>query len=163
MLSADCADLAWLEAGWPVIRRGGFGLHAFVTGQRGNDWNRIIALAEEGVSFGSMLMSGTPAGGLNNDELLEEAVQSKATLEHVLATPVTTVSASIRISDTRIEQILAGAGYERAFRTVGSRAWITFDRMQTPRIVIDPDCSIDNFAAALGEPIEAPEPADQPI
>jgi glycosyltransferase involved in cell wall biosynthesis/SAM-dependent methyltransferase len=147
------------EAIWPVIRRSGFLLHAFVATDGVSDWRALLALAEEGVSFGSALASGVAADTLNGAALIDEAVRSRCTLEHVLAAPVTTI-APIGLSDPRVEQLIAGAGYTRLFVEGAGLAGIALQPLQTPRIAINDALTLAEIAAMLGDNIEPPDAMD---
>lgn len=161
MLTADDPGDGWTEAAWPVIRRGGFGLHLFVTTGDGIDWARLIVLAGEGVTFGSRLLSGRPADNLPGRELLDEAMRSRLTLEHVLRGAVRSVAPPLGLSDTRVEQILAAAGYDRLFLADGGAAPVCGLEMQTPRIAVRGDWTIEAFAQAFGPHIPPPDEGDR--
>jgi hypothetical protein len=60
----------------------------------------VLEVAGQGVTFGSALASGEAADSLGSAALLEEAVRSRQTLEHVLQASVTTI-APAGLSDTR--------------------------------------------------------------
>ncbi|MDB5690494.1 MAG: hypothetical protein JWL91_2370, partial [Sphingomonas bacterium] len=147
------------EAIWPVVRRSGFRLHAFVATDRVVDWRALLDLAGQGVTFGSALASGTAADALDSEALLDEAVRSRLTLEHVLGAPVTTI-APAGLSDTRIEQVIAAAGYTRLFVGGGGPAPVALQPLQTPRIMIGNATTLAELAALLGNDIEPPDALD---
>lgn len=141
------------EAIWPIVRRSGFGLHAFAATDLVADWRTVLDHAAEGVTFGSALASGRAADALDSPALIDEAVRSRLSLEHVLRVPVTTI-APAGLSDTRIEQLIAAAGYTRLFVPGDRPAPITLHPLQTPRIAVSDATTLRGLAALIGGEIE---------
>jgi glycosyltransferase involved in cell wall biosynthesis/2-polyprenyl-3-methyl-5-hydroxy-6-metoxy-1,4-benzoquinol methylase len=144
---------------WPIVRRSGFGLHAFAATDLVADWRAVLDHAAEGVTFGSALASGRAADALSSPALIDEAVRSRLTLQHVLRAPVTTI-APAGLSDTRIEQLIAAAGYTRLFVPGERPASITLHPLQTPRIRVSDAMTLTELAALIGRDIEPPDALD---
>ena len=161
LLTADDVGDRWVDTAWPAIRQNGFGLHLSVGTGEGVDWTRLIALAGEGVTFGSRLVSDNPADNVPGADLLAEAVRSRLTLEHVLGAAVRTVAPPLGLSDTRVEQVLAAAGYNRLFLADGGIAPVCGLEMQTPRVPVGGGWTLDGFARLFGPDIPPPDEGDR--
>jgi glycosyltransferase involved in cell wall biosynthesis/peptidoglycan/xylan/chitin deacetylase (PgdA/CDA1 family) len=176
ILTFDGAYLDFLEIAWPLIVRNGFSAHVFVpTGKVGSvsdwdfgepaplmNWNQIAYLSEQGVTFGSHLRSYTAADLMSSEELLHEAVSSRAELEAATRSEVRTVAPPFGAMDARTEQILGLAGYTQVFTDRGNEAPVARASLYTPRIAINGFDTIELFARKLGLMSEPPELADQP-
>jgi peptidoglycan/xylan/chitin deacetylase (PgdA/CDA1 family) len=178
MLTFDDAQADFHHTAWPILKRNGFTAHVFVvTGKVGGysdwdsghgaptplmDWDQIIDLSRQGVTFGSHLVSHSNPDAMDNRSLYEEAVQSRETLETRLGCEVRTVATPYAVFNPRIERILQQAGYTRAFADDPYRAPLWGAAMRTPRIEIFGGDDIAGFADKLWCAKEPPEPADVP-
>jgi peptidoglycan/xylan/chitin deacetylase (PgdA/CDA1 family) len=176
MLTFDDAYLDFAEVAWPILQRNGFSGHVFVpAGKIGTasdwdashgtpaplmNWEQIRDLAAQGATFGSHLHSHRPADALTVAELLDEAVTSRLMIERVTGQPVRTIAPPYGINDTRIEQVLATAGYHRSFIAEGGIAPVCGLEMRTPRIDVHGAMTIEEFAAEIGA--GAPDAGDRP-
>ena len=176
LLTFDDAYLDFYETAWPILRSNDFTAHVFVPTAHvagaaiwdsafGSpaplmDWRMIAELAADGVTFGSHLVSHPRSDCLGSDALLQEAARSRAQLEAVLRRDVNTIAAPFGITDHRIEQVFASAGYRQGFTDGGGMAPVFGLQMATPRIEITGSGSIEEFAAKLGMQDFPPSAAD---
>jgi len=178
LLTFDDAYLDFYETAWPILQRNGFSALVFVpTGHVGRRadwdagygdpaplmrWEQIAALAAAGCSFGSHLVSHSPADGLSSKELLREAALSRAALERVVGGEIRSVAPPYGAIDARTEQICATAGYDQIFLVNTGLASVAMPRPLVPRIEVSGSDDIAAFAAKVGVAHEPPEDADLP-
>jgi peptidoglycan/xylan/chitin deacetylase (PgdA/CDA1 family)/GT2 family glycosyltransferase/SAM-dependent methyltransferase len=179
LLTFDDGYRDFAETAWPILKRNGFSAHVFVVTDRvggSADWDaafgppaplmtwaQIAALAAEGATFGSHLASHQAADTLGSDALLREAARSRAALERALGGAVTTVCPPYGVTDERVEEICAIAGYRRLFTIEEEVAPVSGSRLAVPRLHVLGGEDIHAFAEKLGlADDEPPEPADDP-
>ena len=176
LLTFDDAYLDFYETAWPILRKNNFSAHVFVPTQHVGgraewdraygepaplmSWRMIAELAAEGVTFGSHLTSHTRPDFLSSDELLREAVRSRSQLEDVLGVEVDTIAAPFGVTDHRIEQVFAAAGYRQGFLDQGGMASVFGLKMLTPRIEVAAGDDINAFAVKVGMHEQPPGPLD---
>lgn len=163
ILSFDDPGTDFADTVWPIVRRNGFGALLFVPvgnliGRAGTDpaigYEQLVRLADEGVEIASQLVTRRPATLLRAGALLDEALTSRIALERLTGKTVDAVAPPLGLSDSRVEQLLAAAGYTRVFLAEGEQAAVSGQEMRLPRIAVDPDMAPDAFAAAVGTPGE---------
>ena len=165
LLTFDRIDRVFVDQVWPIIRRNGFSAHIFVTPdelvalEAGDGRGTITAMIGEGATFGSRL---TDIAGdlLSSADLLIAALWSRHEIGRAVGANVTSVAVPDGMSDTRIETLLAAAGYDRLFLNDGDIAWVCGQEMATPRYEVTPDLKIADFATAIGA-TEPPEPGEE--
>jgi peptidoglycan/xylan/chitin deacetylase (PgdA/CDA1 family) len=178
LLTFDDGYRDFAGTAWPILRRNGFSAHVFVVtdkvGGRADwdaafgppaplmTWRQIAELAAEGVTFGSHLASHRAADTLTSDALLGEAARSRAALEKALGGTMTTVCPPYGVTDARVEEICAVAGYRQLFTIEEGMAPVSGMRMAVPRLHILGGEDIRTFAEKLDLTDEPPEPADDP-
>jgi peptidoglycan/xylan/chitin deacetylase (PgdA/CDA1 family) len=179
LLTFDDGYRDFAETAWPILKRNGFSAHVFiVTDKVGGcadwdaafgppaplmTWQQIAALAAEGVTFGSHLASHRAADTLGSDALLREVARSRAALERALGGTVTTVCPPYGVTDARVEEICAAAGYRQLFTIEEEVAPVSGMPLALPRLHVLGGEDIHAFAEKLGLAAdEPPEPADDP-
>jgi glycosyltransferase involved in cell wall biosynthesis/peptidoglycan/xylan/chitin deacetylase (PgdA/CDA1 family) len=171
----DFADTAW-----PILEAEGFTAEVFlVTGLVGKsaswdaaageaaalmDWPTIRTLHDKGVKFGSHLASHTPATNLSSQDLLDEAMRSRAELEAHLNSPILSIAAPYGATDERYKRILRSTGYRIGFAGAAKRADIRDDPYAMRRLEIGGSWNLDQFAQAMEISSTTPsEPHTQPL
>jgi peptidoglycan/xylan/chitin deacetylase (PgdA/CDA1 family)/SAM-dependent methyltransferase len=172
VLTFDDAYLDFYETAWPLLRKYGFTATIFVPvnfveGQADWDseygepaklmnWEQIAELHTQGVGVGSHGCSHTMLPELSDSEVSEDAKRSKDILEQKLAAPVTDYCYPYTVSNNKIQQLIAAAGYQSA---VGGKMRETPDwqnPFNIPRIEIFASDSTDDFIRKL--PAASPAP-----
>jgi peptidoglycan/xylan/chitin deacetylase (PgdA/CDA1 family) len=113
------------------------------------DTDRIIALAAEGVSFGSHLARHPRSDRLSSAELAEELLRSRIQLEKWLEQPVTSLAAPFGCTDQRLRILAAECGYKTVFNTLSRAAGLKDDLLDLPRIEIRGDCELKAFVRCM--------------
>jgi len=180
LITFDDGYQDFADSAWPILEAEGFTAEVFlVTGLVGKsatwdaaagkpaalmDWPTIEALHDKGVRFGSHLATHTPATNLSSQDLLGEAMRSRAELEVHLNCPILSTAAPYGATDERYNRILASAGYRIGFAGAAKRADIRHDPYAMRRLEIDGSWSLDQFAQALEISSSTPsEPHTQPL
>jgi peptidoglycan/xylan/chitin deacetylase (PgdA/CDA1 family) len=156
----DFADVAW-----PILEAEGFSAEVFVvTDLVGTvtswdaydgkpaplmDWDTIKKLHKSGVCFGSHLATHTPATNLSSEDMLREISSSRAELEAHLNTPVLSMAAPYDATDERYNRLLASSGYQIGFAGDRRSADIRHERFAMPRLQIEGDWNLSEFAKAM--------------
>jgi peptidoglycan/xylan/chitin deacetylase (PgdA/CDA1 family) len=113
------------------------------------DTGQIIALAAEGVSFGSHLARHPRSDRLSSFELADELLRSRFQLEAWLNRPVTSLAAPFGCTDQRLRILAAECGYKTVFNVVDRAAGLKDDLLDLPRIEIRGDCKLEAFVHCL--------------
>ena len=174
------ADLA--TGTWSMVRRNGFGAVVFaVTGLAGRtaEWDaapgegyplmtvdEMRRLAAEGCEFGSHLVTHRSLDLMDNDEVLREAVGSRAALERWLgAAPIAVAPPYGQLTDAS-RRLLGAAGYSLVFTTDHDVASVFDGALELPRIEVT---ALDDAGTVLGK-MRAPgtrfaidPPDDRPV
>lgn len=166
----DFADTAW-----PILRRNGFTAHVFVVAGRVGgraewdacygeptalmDWPTIARLADEGVTFGSHLMTHRPLDRLSFAEAAEELRRSRELIEARTGLAVTSLAPPYGVVPEAMRDLAKAAGYERIFTVSGGLAPVVGGRLLTPRIEVAGGMTLADFAEALGT-AEGPDGRD---
>lgn len=172
MLTFDDATLDFYETAWPILQRNGFEALVFVptdyVGQSAAwdsaygpptplmSWAQIEELSRQGVHFGSHLASHRRATELGTEELLEEALRSRTTLEDRLGGPILDVAPPYGAAGFRENRILQLGGYELIF-SAGPYALATPARPYIARLLPDGRQDLFAFWELFGRNIEQPE------
>ncbi|MCB9988480.1 MAG: glycosyltransferase [Rhodospirillales bacterium] len=175
IISFDDACLDFATTAWPILQRNGFTAHMFVpTGHAGGHalwddsygspaplmgWNHMRTLAEQGVTFGSHLVTHRQATRLGSKELLEEARQSKAVLEQELEQPVTTIAPPYGAFGFREQRLFQIAGYSTIY-SAGPYGLARAGRTVIPRLLVDGRHDLNTFVSGLGMDLPAPDNYD---
>ena len=177
LLTFDDAYADFDEAAWPALERNGFSAHVFVvTGHAGGHaaWDapfgpaaplmradRIRALADRGVGFGSHLVSHRAADTMGSAALRTELRESRAWLEDLLGKPVRSIALPYGVSSRRVEALAREEGYTHLFLAGGGAARVWGPRLRIPRVEVAGGDSIETFAEKIGAR-EPPQPEDLP-
>jgi peptidoglycan/xylan/chitin deacetylase (PgdA/CDA1 family) len=113
------------------------------------DADQIIALAAEGMSFGSHLARHPRSDRLSSFELAEELLRSRLQLEAWLKRPATSLAAPFGCTDQRLRILAAQCGYKTVFSAVSRAAGLKDDLFDLPRIEIRGDCTQEAFVHCL--------------
>lgn len=175
VITFDDAYVDFLETAWPILQRNGFGAHMFVpTGYVGGkadwdseygeaapimNWDQIKYLSDQGVTFGSHLVSHRPSTELSLEELLEEAIVSKKTLEQKLEKPVTSVAPPYGVFGRREERIFQIAGYGSIFG-INDGGWAENGVTVLSRVFPDGTKDLNGFAENFPNSLPAPDEYD---
>lgn len=117
------------------------------------DWGQLRELAAAGVTIGSHAWSHRSLGGRSLDEVREEAVRSRRTLEDALGKPVTVFAypfGTRRDYDGEVAGVLRACGYRHAFTSQHGPLLPGLDPFQLPRVKIeggDPDSLFQSACA----------------
>lgn len=153
---------------WPIICGNGFAAHLFLAAEDldpdrgGIDPARARKLLDRGVTYGSRLMTATPADRLASRDLLEEAARSRQLLGDLLGVEIQTIAPPAGFSDIAIEWLMSSTGYRRSFVLDGGRAPVCGFEMRTPRIEITEEITIDQFAKWVAPGTAGPDQGDMP-
>lgn len=156
----DFADFAW-----PILREHGFVAEMFiVTGAMGGtafwdaalgepprlmDAPTIARLAGEGVKFGSHFHDHRAADTLTSRELAQTLARSRAWLARITGEAPIAFAAPYMVPDTRLAPMAAGLGYRIGFGAESGPASLDSPVRDLPRIEVDSDMSLDQFAAMM--------------
>jgi peptidoglycan/xylan/chitin deacetylase (PgdA/CDA1 family) len=116
----------------------------------------IRELRDEGVDFGAHGVSHRPMTGLSTEELVREALRSRAVLERHLRLDtraprtVTALAYPYGDQDGIVRLAMRDCGFNAGFATWPGMARIDGDPMNVPRIEIARDDDLAAFAAKLG-------------
>jgi peptidoglycan/xylan/chitin deacetylase (PgdA/CDA1 family) len=130
ILTFDDGEESVYTLAYPILRRLGIPASVFVVtseiGKNGRVWSQskhtlplnligreaIREMADNGIEFGSHFHHHVRAAGLSDSALQEEFVTSKAVLEDLLGSPVTTVAYPYGSIDSRTATFAESAGYK---------------------------------------------------
>jgi peptidoglycan/xylan/chitin deacetylase (PgdA/CDA1 family) len=113
------------------------------------DWAEIRALQDQGFAMGSHLATHRRATDLSRDELADEALRSRSTLEHKLGRRVASVAMPFGIYDDRLLEALDSAGYDCGFTTEDGFVRRGANLMTLPRIEVMGGDDLQSFSAKL--------------
>jgi peptidoglycan/xylan/chitin deacetylase (PgdA/CDA1 family) len=86
---------------------------------------------------------------LDQEQLAEDLIRSKCTLEQHLGQPVSSLSYPFGLHDATVESVAAACGYEHAVTTDERLASWSDSLLALPRLEVAGTDSIDDFAAML--------------
>lgn len=177
LITFDDGYRDFAETAWPILQRNGFGAHVFlVAGRVGGtanwdafhgdpaplmDWSAIARLAEEGVTFGSHLMTHRPLDRLRFDEAQEELRRSRELIEAHVGAAITSLAPPYGVVPAAMRDLARLSGYERIFEVCGGLAPVVGRRLQTPRIEVSGGMGLADFAKTIGA-AEGPDGKDRP-
>jgi glycosyltransferase involved in cell wall biosynthesis/peptidoglycan/xylan/chitin deacetylase (PgdA/CDA1 family) len=166
MITFDDGYEDFADTAWPILERNGFSAEVFIVSDlvgRASawdahlgsaaplmSWDRIEALAREGVSFGSHLASHTPAPNLPTRALLEEAERSRRSVMERTAQEVLSIAPPYGALDERSIRALQAANFKLALTTRRGVADLALDGYALPRIEVRGDMPLSEFACELG-------------
>ncbi len=151
---------------WPALRRHGFGAIVFlVTGEIGGvnawdlpafgeglplmDWAEVLALQEEGVTFGSHSVTHAPLTALSCAAMADEARRSRERLEHALSRSVTAFAYPYGDNDPVVRHVIGSAGYTYGLSCRPGPAGLYEPLLDLPRIEIAGGDTLEAFAAKV--------------
>jgi peptidoglycan/xylan/chitin deacetylase (PgdA/CDA1 family) len=165
MITFDDGYQDFADTAWPLLRRHDFRAEVFVvTDHAGGhaEWDRkygspaplmnattIVALAREGVRFGSHLATHQPADGLSTHELAQELRRSHDALVQWTGEPPCALAAPFGVVDERLQRLAVECGFRVAFSTRDAATALTDDPLRCPRIEVRGDMSLRQFAQRL--------------
>ncbi|MGO6681413.1 glycosyltransferase [Rhizobium leguminosarum] len=168
MLTFDDAYLDFLAEAFPILAENDFSADVFVVtdkvGGRSDwdsaygepaplmSWSNIQELHQKGISFGSHLVSHTPASAIDNEALLAEATLSRNTLQSRLGSSVESIALPYGATDFRVPSILAHAGYGVGFTTRPEKATFSDNFFGLPRLEVRGDRPLEAFPELMGLP-----------
>ncbi|NNU49904.1 glycosyltransferase [Rhizobium sp. WYCCWR 11279] len=168
MLSFDDAYLDFQTNAYPTLAENDFSADVFVVTDKvggRSDWDSahgepaalmawpdIQELHKKGISFGSHLASHTPAGAMDNQALLAEAMLSRDALQSRLGAPVESIALPYGATDFRVPGILALAGYGVGFTTRPAKATFSDNLFALPRFEVRGDRPLEAFPELIGLP-----------
>jgi peptidoglycan/xylan/chitin deacetylase (PgdA/CDA1 family) len=150
---------------WPVLQANDFSAEVFIVTDLvgkcpewdaafGNpaplmDADKIVALASEGVFFGSHLASHSRSDELATWNLAEELTRSHEQLKKWLRQSVTSFAAPFGCTDQRLRSLAAECGFKTGFSTVSGAASLQADPLNLPRIEVRGDCKLNDFVSCM--------------
>jgi peptidoglycan/xylan/chitin deacetylase (PgdA/CDA1 family) len=165
LITFDDGLKSFADFAWPILKEHGFSAHMFaVTGMVGTsaewdsgygeverlmDWAELISLGKEGVSFGSHMHRHIDLTRMSDEDIVKQAVMSKAMLEEWTGQNVTTIAPPYGTISPRIAELLSMAGYRRMFRASGGIAPVVGANLDTPRINVQAGWSLEQLEKAI--------------
>ena len=102
-----------------------------------------------GLLIGSHSMTHRPLRSLEDSELRHELVESKRVLENILGSPVNDLALPGNWGDARVMNTAASAGYRAVWRSTAGRTRVGDSLFGLPRVNIDGEMTLQQFAATL--------------
>jgi peptidoglycan/xylan/chitin deacetylase (PgdA/CDA1 family)/GT2 family glycosyltransferase len=180
LITFDDGYADFYDTAWPILQRNGFSAHNFIVTEHVGghadwdrhwgspaplmNWDQIVRLSAQGVTFGSHLATHTAATHLLPEALFREAVSSRLKLEKALGSPIDTVATPFGESNGLVELILQQAGYRQHFGNdeLLCLAPISSNWMLIPRLFVTSDLDLKAFGQLIHMAHEPPEAADRP-
>lgn len=106
-------------------------------------------LLEGGMEVGSHSLTHRHLTELTQEEAIEEIVLSRQRLQNELGAEVTGFAYPYGDCDRPLSQLVADAGYARAYSTKAAPAWAAPDRLLIPRLVIHAEDDARRFGWKL--------------
>lgn len=167
LLTFDDGCLDFFELAWPLLEKYGFRAEVFVvTDKVGTSadwdsqygppaplmgWRELTSLQAQGIAIGSHLASHRPANTLSRDELAQEALRSRFTLEARLRVRVASVAMPFGVWDGRLLAALQWARYEIGFTTEDRAAELGSHPLTVPRLHVVGGQDMTSFARRIVE------------
>lgn len=113
------------------------------------DWDELRDLRRRGFEIGSHTTAHLNLLNLDDEEIVRDCIEARATLERELGCDVTSIAFPWGYNDLRVRAALRHGGYRSAFAVSGGCSTLTDDPMHLPRIEIHGDDDIETFARRL--------------
>lgn len=165
LLSFDDGLKDFSVNGWPIIKKHGFTAEMFVVtdyvGTKSNwdpvslyagelmSWTDIRALHDDGMEFGSHLATHRYATRLSMDELFEECVRSRASLQYHLGIEVCSMAMPYGNWDWRLVRVLEWAGYDMGYTVKNGKVSQGMNKLLLPRVEVEGGMDIQAFEQLL--------------
>jgi peptidoglycan/xylan/chitin deacetylase (PgdA/CDA1 family) len=165
LITFDDGYQDFLSEAWPLLKRYGFGATVFLVTEAVGlsnvwdsaygetipllDWAGIRQLRSEGVEFGSHTATHRPLTGLSHEEVVREAVRSRAAIARELADIVDTISYPHGEFDPSIQHLVGAAGYVFGLSCRPGRCRFRDPLLALPRIDILGTDNLEDFVSKL--------------
>jgi len=173
VLTFDDAYADFYDNAWPLLRKYGYSATVFVPvdfaggaaewDQKYGEpaqlmtWEQMRELHVAGVAFASHSCRHRAVTTLSPEELIEDAVRSKRTVEEQIGGQAAGYCYPYGISDGNCRRLIKQAGYDWAVSVTGGNPPDYNDPFRIPRIEVFGDEDLDEFIAHLPVPDSAPE------
>jgi len=164
ILTFDDGYTCFDEHAWPILKPRGLRATVFLVASEIGGWNswdraemrlpllgaeRIRALQDEGVHFGSHGFSHVPLAKVEPARALDELTRSRAALTDVLRRDVTALAYPFSNQDARVRRLAEQAGYRCAVRGKGRMNWRWTDPFGLRRIKMDNSVTVPRLKRVL--------------
>jgi len=171
LITFDDAYRDFLDQGWPILRRYGFGATMFVptdhVGGRAEwdravgepapllGWDELRTLAAQGLEIGAHTCSHPYLTQLPLARAIVEGVTSKARLEAEIGRTVDLFAYPFGDQDLAVRRAMAASGFVAAVTTGPGLSRLGDNPMALPRQLVAAHDGMDTFIAKLGTPTRA--------
>jgi peptidoglycan/xylan/chitin deacetylase (PgdA/CDA1 family) len=165
ILTFDAGYLDFHTTAWPILRDYDLGATVFLVASmigrssvwdRGRgveaplmDWQRIRALRDDGVDFGSLTASHATLAALSHADVVRELTWSRALLERGIERSVDAVAYPYDRWDPSIAHLAGACGYVYGLTGRGGRSRLSDSALRLPRIEIRGEDGLADFTRKL--------------
>jgi peptidoglycan/xylan/chitin deacetylase (PgdA/CDA1 family) len=164
-LSFDDGYKDFYEFAWPLLEKYGFTATVFLVSDylgKTNEWDKpfskelplmsreeICFLQGKGVVFGSHSATHSALGSLSPEQVVEEAVRSRTTIQGLLGTPVQSIAYPYGSTSGAVANLCGGVGYIAGLSCQSGLSTLYDNPLHLPRIEIMGSDRLKDFVAKL--------------